>query len=87
MPCPYGIDIPGILLHYNKCVNEGNVPQSGQDENYRKARRAYLIGYDRSVPKLRQRIIAPVATNAIRTVRRESIFRKNCSESIVSSNN
>lgn len=51
MPCPYGIDIPGILLHYNKCVNEGNVPQSGQDENYRKARRAYLIGYDRSVPK------------------------------------
>ena len=54
MPCPYGIDIPGILLHYNKCVNEGNVPQSGQDENYREARRAYLIGYDRSVPKLRQ---------------------------------
>ena len=54
MPCPYGIDIPGILLHYNKCVNEGNVPQGGQDENYREARRAYLIGYDRSVPKLRQ---------------------------------
>ena len=22
MPCPYGIDIPGVLLHYNKCVNE-----------------------------------------------------------------
>ena len=21
MPCPYGIDIPAILLHYNKCVN------------------------------------------------------------------
>ena len=20
MPCPYGIDIPAILLHYNKCV-------------------------------------------------------------------
>lgn len=54
MPCPYGIDIPAILVHYNKCVNEGNVPKSSQDENYRKARRAYLIGYDRSVPKLRQ---------------------------------
>lgn len=54
MPCPYGIDIPAILLHYNKCVNEGNVPESSQDENYRKARRAFLIGYDRSVPKLRQ---------------------------------
>lgn len=54
MPCPYGIDIPAILLHYNKCVNEGNVPASSQDENYHRARRAYLIGYDRSVPKLRQ---------------------------------
>ena len=54
MPCPYGLDIPGILLHYNKCLNEGNIPQSSQDANYREARRAYLIGYDRSVPKLRQ---------------------------------
>lgn len=54
MPCPYGLDIPGVLLHYNRCVNEGNVPRNGQDENYAKARRAFLIGYDRSVPKLRQ---------------------------------
>ena len=54
MPCPYGIDIPGILLHYNKCVNEGNLPKTQQDENYKEARRAYLVGYDRSVPKLRQ---------------------------------
>ena len=54
MPCPYGIDIPAILLHYNKCVNEGNIPEDQQDENYRKARRAFLVGYDRSVPKLRQ---------------------------------
>lgn len=54
MPCPYGIDIPSILIHYNKCVNEGNVPKDQQEENYRKARRAFLIGYDRSVPRLRQ---------------------------------
>lgn len=54
MPCPYGLDIPAILLHYNKCVNEGNVPESQQAENYRKARQAFLVGYDRSVPKLRQ---------------------------------
>lgn len=54
MPCPYGIDIPGVLLHYNKCVNEGNIPQSRLDENYAEARRAFLVGYDRSVPKLRQ---------------------------------
>ena len=54
MPCPYGIDIPAILLHYNKCVNEGYVSQSKESENYRKARRAYLVSYDRAVPKLRQ---------------------------------
>ncbi len=54
MPCPYGLDIPAILIHYNKCVNEGNVPENSQEENYRKARRAFLVGYDRSVPRLRQ---------------------------------
>ena len=54
MPCPYGIDIPAILLHYNKCVNEGEIATSTQDKNYRKARRAYLVSYDRAVPKLRQ---------------------------------
>lgn len=54
MPCPYGIDIPAVLLHYNKCVNEGNISTSSQNENYLKARRAFLIGYDRSVPRLRQ---------------------------------
>lgn len=54
MPCPYGIDIPAILLHYNKCLNEGNIPAGTQDENYRLARRIYLVSYDRSVPKVRQ---------------------------------
>ena len=54
MPCPYGIDIPSILLHYNKCVNEGNIPKSRQDENYHAMRRAFLVGYDRAVPSLRQ---------------------------------
>lgn len=54
MPCPYGIDIPAILLHYNKCVNQGNVPKDAQASNYREARQAFLVGYDRSVPKLRQ---------------------------------
>ncbi|MDE6487512.1 MAG: aldo/keto reductase [Muribaculaceae bacterium] len=54
MPCPYGLDIPAILLHYNRCVNEGNVPNGLQDEDYARARRAFLVGYDRSVPRLRQ---------------------------------
>lgn len=54
MPCPYGIDIPAILLHYNKCVNEGEVVLSSTDEGYKKARRAYLVSYDRAIPELRQ---------------------------------
>lgn len=54
MPCPYGINIPEIFVHYNKCVNEGNIPEKSRSENYDKARRAFLIGYDRSVEKFRQ---------------------------------
>ena len=54
MPCPYGIDIPAILLHYNKCVNAGEIATGSEDSNYSKARRAYLVSYDRAVPKLRQ---------------------------------
>ena len=22
MPCPYGVDIPGVFAHYNKCIND-----------------------------------------------------------------
>ena len=54
MPCPYGLDIPEILLHYNRCINAGNIPENQQDENYAQARHAFLVGYDRSVPRLRQ---------------------------------
>jgi len=54
MPCPYGLDIPAILIHYNKCVNENNIMDSQGDEKYKQARREFLVGYDRSVPKLRQ---------------------------------
>ena len=54
MPCPYGIDIPAIFVHYNKCKNEGTLPRDKGDENYREMRRQYLIGLDRAVPKLRQ---------------------------------
>lgn len=54
MPCPYGINIPEIFAHYNKCINEDNMPTSSRDEKYVEARRAFLVGYDRRVPKLRQ---------------------------------
>ena len=55
MPCPYGLNIPAIFSHYNKCIKEGNMPNKGnQDPDYRRARRAFLVGYDRDVPRLRQ---------------------------------
>lgn len=67
MPCPYGLDIPGIFRHYNSCVNEGYVVteptnKEGTDsaefsremKAYRKARRAYLLSYDRAIEKNRQ---------------------------------
>lgn len=54
MPCPYGINIPAIFSHYNKCIQEGNIPGDRQDSEYKKQRRAFLVGYDRSVPRLRQ---------------------------------
>jgi predicted aldo/keto reductase-like oxidoreductase len=54
MPCPYGLDIPGVFAHYNRCVGAGSILKTSNDENYRKARREFLTGYDRNVPKLRQ---------------------------------
>lgn len=54
MPCPYGVNIPAIFSHYNKCINDDNVARDTRDPHYDKARRAFLVGYDRAVPRLRQ---------------------------------
>ena len=62
MPCPYGIDIPSVFQHFNRCLNEGNIVDdshlnentSAEKREYRRARRAFLVGYDRSMPRLRQ---------------------------------
>ncbi len=54
MPCPYGVDIPAIFVHYNKCKNDGTLPRLKMDDEYYKLRRNYLIGLDRAVPRLRQ---------------------------------
>ena len=32
MPCPYGIDIPAIFVHYNKCKNDGTLPRLKMDD-------------------------------------------------------
>ena len=54
MPCPYGIDIPSIFVHYNKCKNDGTLPLHSMSKEYARLRRNYLIGLDRSVPRMRQ---------------------------------
>ena len=61
MPCPYGLDIPGIFAHYNKMVNEartavapGDDASEAEQRAYRRARREYLKGFDRAVPRERQ---------------------------------
>ncbi len=54
MPCPYGLDIPGIFVHYNKCVNEGLLPGSPDEPDFPELRRNYLISFNRAVPTLRQ---------------------------------
>lgn len=54
MPCPYGVDIPGVFGHYNRIVSDGKKLKTSGDKNYQEARMAFLVGYDRSVPKLRQ---------------------------------
>lgn len=54
MPCPYGINIPAIFVHYNKMIKEGNLPRERQSDSFARQRKAFLVGYDRSVPRLRQ---------------------------------
>jgi len=62
MPCPYGIDIPANLLHYNKCINEGHFPMekdadaasADAREAYTRNRQIFLLDYDRSIPRERQ---------------------------------
>ena len=59
MPCPYGVDIPGVFAHYNKSLNDGQLAvedtEGGEERRaYRRARRNYLIGYDRAVGREHQ---------------------------------
>ena len=54
MPCPWGVDIPTIFKHYNESVTEGRYPQTSEQEDYKKLKRAYLVSYDRAVETIRQ---------------------------------
>jgi predicted aldo/keto reductase-like oxidoreductase len=54
MPCPYGLDIPGIFTFWNSAVEEGRLPDDPKAPDYRENARRFLIDYDRQIPKLRQ---------------------------------
>ena len=54
MPCPYGIDIPGIFRHYDDCINEGTYTEGREQKGYRRIRRKYLTSYDKAVETIRQ---------------------------------
>ncbi|MCQ2156025.1 MAG: aldo/keto reductase [Bacteroidales bacterium] len=54
MPCPYGIDIPGVFRFYNRHVNAGTYVKSPDQENYARVRRRYLADYDKLVNRENQ---------------------------------
>ena len=54
MPCPYGIDIPGIFKFYNDNLNAGTYVKSSEQEAYARTRRRYLLAYDKAIPTVRQ---------------------------------
>lgn len=54
MPCPYGLDIPGIFKHFNTCLNEGILQDNQQASDYKRLRKQYLSTYLESVARERQ---------------------------------
>ena len=54
MPCPYGINIPGVFRFYDKSVIEGTYVKGPEQEGYARARRRYLAAYDKAVESVRQ---------------------------------
>ena len=54
MPCPYGINIPGIFKFYNDNVTAGTYVKSKEQKDYARARRKYLLAYDEAIPTVRQ---------------------------------
>lgn len=86
MPCPYGLDIPAILLHYNKCVNEGNVATSSQDENYRGRAGRFWWATTAASPNSARPATVSAVTSACRIARRISVSRRNCTASTGSPN-
>ena len=54
MPCPYGLDIPGIFTVYNRALAEKRLPDDPTAPDYRARRKAFLIDYENAVAPLRR---------------------------------
>lgn len=54
MPCPYGIDIPGIFRFYNEQINADSYVSSKEQKHYARMRRKYLLEYNKAIPTVRQ---------------------------------
>lgn len=54
MPCPYGIDIPGVFQFYNSQIKAGTYAVNGEQKRYEKIKRKYLLAYNKAVPTVRQ---------------------------------
>lgn len=54
MPCPYGIDIPGVFQFYNSQIKDGTYAVSSEQKRYERIKRKYLLSYNKAVPTVRQ---------------------------------
>ncbi|MBQ7622812.1 MAG: aldo/keto reductase, partial [Bacteroidales bacterium] len=54
MPCPYGINIPGILRFYDRSVIDDTYVKGPEQKGYARLRRKYLAEYAKSVEAARQ---------------------------------
>ena len=54
MPCPYGLDIPGIFSVWNQAVVADRLPDYPGDPDYAANRRRFLVDYERAIPRLRE---------------------------------
>ncbi|MBO4671155.1 MAG: aldo/keto reductase [Bacteroidales bacterium] len=54
MPCPYGIDIPGVFRFYDRSVVDGTYIKGPGQERYARARKRFLAEYDKAVESVRQ---------------------------------
>ena len=54
MPCPYGIDIPGIFALWEDALVGDRLPDDPDDPSYAAKRRRFLLEYERAFPRLRR---------------------------------